>query len=102
ADDAAALGRPVAEARARTRVVGSTGMGNVSHVVPSIHQVVAVAPRGVSIDWQAFASHAASPAGDIAVVLGAKAMAMTIADLWADRTLLERARAVHQPSAPRP
>src|SRR3954470_658483 len=49
ADNAAALGRPVTEPSATTRVVGSTDMGNVSHVVPSIHPVIAVAPPGVSI-----------------------------------------------------
>jgi amidohydrolase len=99
AANAERLGRPVTVPDRETRVVGSTDMGNVSHVVPSIHPVIAVAPPGVSIHSQAFAEHAASPAGDTAVLVGAKAMAMTIADLWADRSLVEAARAVHQ-SAP--
>ena len=99
AANAERLGRPVGVPDADTRVVGSTDMGNVSHVVPSIHPVIAVAPPGVSIHSQAFTGHAASAAGDAAVVLGAKAMAMTIADLWADRSLVDAARAVHQ-SAP--
>lgn len=102
AENAAALGRPVAEPSPTTRVVGSSDMGNVSHVVPSIHPVIAVAPPGVSIHSQAFADHARSPAGDAAVVLGAKAMAMTVADLWADRTHLDAARAVHQPGPAHP
>ena len=102
ADNIAALGRPVIEPSPTNRVVGSTDMGNVSHVVPSIHPVIAVAPPGVSIHSQPFAEHARGPAGDEAVVLGAKAMAMTIADLWADRSLVETARAVHQPGAAHP
>ena len=99
AANAERLGRPVGVPDRETKVVGSTDMGNVSHVVPAIHPVIAVAPPGVSIHSQAFAEHAASPAGDAAVLVGAKAMAMTIADLWSDRSLVEAARAVHQ-SAP--
>ena len=74
-------------------------MGNVSYLVPSIHPIIAVAPPGVSIHSHEFTRHAAGPRGDEAVVLGAKAMAMTIADLWADRSLVAGARAVH-PSPP--
>jgi hypothetical protein len=36
----------------------------------------------VSIHTPEFARHAAGPAGDAAVLDGAKAMAMTVADLW--------------------
>jgi metal-dependent amidase/aminoacylase/carboxypeptidase family protein len=100
ADNAAALGRPVRDPRADggSRVVGSTDMGNVSYLVPSIHPMVAVAPAGVSIHSHEFARYAGGPDGDVAVVIGAKAMAMTIADLWAQPGLVEDARAVH----PRP
>jgi amidohydrolase len=80
--NAARLGRTVAAPDADTDVVGSTDMGNVSYVVPSIHPMIAVAPRGVSIHTPEFARHAAGPAGDAAVLDGAKAMAMTVADLW--------------------
>lgn len=95
AANATALGRPPAEPSPGQRVVGSTDMGNVSHLVPSIHPMIQVAPHGVSIHSHEFAEHAASPKGDEAVIIGAKAMAMTIADLWADRTLVEGAAAVH-------
>jgi hypothetical protein len=47
----------------------------------------------VSIHSHEFTRHAASPAGDEAVLVGAKALAMTIADLWADRDLVVQARA---------
>jgi acyl-CoA synthetase (AMP-forming)/AMP-acid ligase II len=88
----AALGRPAAPS-GKKRVVGSTDMGNVSKVVPSIHPMIRVAPPGVPIHSHDFATHARSAAGDEAVVLGAKAMAMTIADLWADPAAVDRAKA---------
>ena len=74
-------------------VVGSTDMGNVSYLVPSIHPMIKVAPDGVPIHSVEFAQWAASPAGDQAVIDGAKAMAMTIVDLWTSPGLLERVRA---------
>jgi amidohydrolase len=92
AANAATLGRPVAVPSDGARVVGSTDMGNVSYLVPSIHPMVKVAPAGVSIHSHEFARHAASPAGDEAVLVGAKAMAMTIADLWAAPHLVGEAR----------
>jgi amidohydrolase len=100
ARNVADLGRPADQPDAQNRVVGSTDMGNVSYLVPSIHPMIQVAPRGVSIHSHEFARHAAAAAGDEAVVLGAKAMAMTIADLWADRGLVQKAAAVHPRDAP--
>jgi metal-dependent amidase/aminoacylase/carboxypeptidase family protein len=81
--NAARLGRTVVAPDHTNAVVGSTDMGNVSHVVPSIHPMIAVAPKGVGIHTTEFEIHAGSEVGDRAVVDGAKAMAMTIADLWA-------------------
>ena len=88
----AALGRP-ASRPGSTRVIGSTDMGNVSKVVPAIHPMIRVAPPGVSIHSHEFARHARSPVGDEAVILGAKAMAMTIADLWSAPSTIDRAKA---------
>ena len=82
ATNSAALGRLVSEPGDAGAVVGSTDMGNVSHVVPSIHPMIAVAPRGVGIHTPDFADFASSPSGDEGVIDGAKAMAMTIVDLW--------------------
>jgi metal-dependent amidase/aminoacylase/carboxypeptidase family protein len=76
----------------RNQVVGSTDMGNISHLVPSIHPMIKVAPPDVSIHTPIFAEYAASPDGDEAVLDGAKALALTIADLWTDDALLARAR----------
>ncbi len=83
------LGRVVVEPGDAGAVVGSTDMGNVSYVVPSIHPMVSVAPRGVGIHTAGFAEFAASPTGDAGVIDGAKAMAMTIVDLWTSPAALE-------------
>ncbi len=82
-DNAARTGRTLADpAVARFPVVGSTDMGNVSYLVPSIHPMIAVAPPHVSIHTAEFTGYARGPAGDQAVLDGAKALAMTAADLW--------------------
>ena len=65
-----------------TRVVASTDMGNVSQMVPSIHPMIALAPPDVPLHSAEFARWAASEEGDRAVLDGAKAMAMTVLDLW--------------------
>ncbi|MCU1352815.1 MAG: abgB [Acidimicrobiales bacterium] len=80
--NAARVGRVLADPDVNGNVVGSTDMGNVSHLVPSIHPMIAVSPPNVAIHTQAFAHHAGAPEGDRAVVDGAKAMAATVADLW--------------------
>lgn len=77
------LGRPIGDPDELGHVVGSTDMGNVSQVVPSIHPMIAVAPHGVSIHTPEFARHARGAAGDRAVVDGAKALVATILDRWA-------------------
>jgi amidohydrolase len=76
------VGRPLGEPEVVGHVRGSTDMGNVSQVVPSIHPMLAVAPAGVSIHTPEFADHARSVAGDRAVLDGARAMALTVVDTW--------------------
>ena len=90
--NAEALGRIVRAPSPQARVVGSTDMGNVSYVVPSIHPMIRVAPPGVPIHTPAFTGFAGGPEGDAAVLDGAKALAFTVADLWLDGGLVERAR----------
>lgn len=87
------LGRDPADPVGDDRVVGSTDMGNVSHLVPSIHPIVQVAPRGVAIHTPDFADFAVGAAADRGVIDGAKAMAATVADLWIDPDLLTVATA---------
>ena len=60
---------------------GSTDMGNVSQVIPSIHPTIAVAPPGVFIHTQEFASAAISEAGHEGLMDAAKAMSMTVVDI---------------------
>ena len=92
AHNALSLGRTVTDPRqGGHRVVGSTDMGNVSHLVPSIHPMIAAAPSGTSIHTAQFAQFARSPMADLAVIDGAKAMAMTAIDFW---TSSERQEAV--------
>ena len=68
--------------------VGSTDMGNVSHVVPSIHPYIAIAQESAAIHSPEFAAAAASPQGDAGLLLAAKAMALTTIDLAMDGVLL--------------
>jgi amidohydrolase len=97
AANAARTGRVLLDpASAPYPVVGSTDMGNISYVVPSIHPMIAVAPPHVSIHTPEFAGHARGDAGDRAVVDGAKALAMTVVDLWTQPTLLDAARRDHE------
>lgn len=76
------LGRHPSVPTPETAVTGSTDMGNVSHVIASMHPMIAVSPPGVFIHTPEFAIHAGGAGGDQAVIDGAKAMAMTVADLW--------------------
>jgi amidohydrolase len=94
-ENSAALGRPLTEPSAATAVVGSTDMGNVSYAVPAIHPVLQAAPGGTAIHTADFAGHAAASQADQTVLHGAKAMAMTVVDLWTRPELLEAARADH-------
>lgn len=88
--NAAQLGRTVRDPRVvGAPVVGSTDMGNVSYLVPSIHPMIQVAPAGVPIHTQDFAHWAATPEGDRAILDGAKALAMTIIDLWCQPGLMD-------------
>ncbi len=60
---------------------GSTDMGNVSQVVPSIHPSIAIAPPEVTIHTPEFVVAAGSEAGHEGLIDAAKAMGMTIVDI---------------------
>jgi amidohydrolase len=96
--NSAELGRPVAEPTGARRVTASTDMGNVSYLVPSIHPMVAASPPDVSLHSAEFATWAASPEGDRAVLDGAKAMAMTVVDLWLRPGAAAEVRAAFDPA----
>src|SRR6185369_4605192 len=60
---------------------GSTDMGNVSHVLPSIHPVIGLDSLPAVPHQPEFAACAATPAADRALFEGALAMAWTAIDL---------------------
>lgn len=66
---------------------GSTDMGNVSQRVPSIHPMLAAAPRHVVIHHPDFAHYAGSELGDAAALDGARTLALTAFDFLADAGL---------------
>jgi hypothetical protein len=73
-------------------VVGSTDMGNLSYLAPSIHPMIRVAPPGVPIHTARFADYAKGPEGDQAVIDGAKILAMTAIDIFCSEKLRLAAR----------
>jgi metal-dependent amidase/aminoacylase/carboxypeptidase family protein len=80
--------------------LGSTDMGDVSHVVPSIHPYLAICAIGEAMCHQhAFASHAASDRGLDAALAAGKAMALTALDVLADTDLRAAARRHWEQSA---
>lgn len=61
--------------------LGSTDMGNVTHVLPGIHPVIGVDAGGATVHQRAFAAAAAGPSADRAVIDGAIMLARTIVQL---------------------
>jgi amidohydrolase len=90
--NAAAVGRNMEQPSAESMVVGSTDMGNISYLVPSIHPMLRVAPPGVAIHTARFADYAKGPEGDRAVLDGAKILAMTAIDMLCSSELRSAAR----------
>lgn len=83
------VGRDFLAPSPNSTVVGSTDMGNVSYLAPSIHPMIRVAPRGVPIHTARFADYAGGEEGDRAAIDGAKVLALTALDVWANRELRE-------------
>lgn len=83
------LGRDVMDAETG-RPMGSTDVGNVSAIVPTIHPTIAIAPRDVPVHTAEFREAAASEEGHRGLVDAAKAMAMTAVDVLTDADLRRR------------
>ena len=82
-----ALGRPARE-RDDSIGAGSTDMGDVSHVVPSIHPWLAIVDKGEALCHERrFAEAAGAPSGLSTALFAAKAMARTAVDYLADAEL---------------
>ena len=85
------LGRKVQLSDPR-KSFGSTDMGNISQLMPSIHSFVAIAPTEVSTHSPQFATAAASAIGIHGLLDAAKALAMTVADLIANPEIASKAK----------
>jgi amidohydrolase len=70
------------------RAFGSTDMGNISQLVPSIHPIVSIASVKGGVHSPQFASAAASEAASRSLLDAAKALAMTIVDLLASPEII--------------
>lgn len=86
------LGRPMdRDADQDSSASGSTDMGNVSRVVPSIHPMIGMDTEGAVNHQPEFAAHTITPDGEMAMRDGALGMAWTIVDiaegdLWGELT----------------
>ncbi|GAB6857143.1 peptidase dimerization domain-containing protein [Microbacterium xylanilyticum] len=80
-----AVGRRIAEGAGIGG--GSTDMGNVSQVVPSIHPMIAILGETAVPHNPAFTAAAATPAADDAAIDAALTMAWTVLDIAADAEL---------------
>jgi amidohydrolase len=69
---------------------GSTDVGNVSQLLPTIQPMVAIAPPDVLLHSPPFARAAASEEGLHCILDSAKAMAMTVVDLLASPETVSR------------
>ncbi|MFH0941881.1 MAG: M20 family metallopeptidase [Chloroflexota bacterium] len=71
---------------------GSTDMGNVSHLVPAIHPLIAISPPSTAVHSPRFARAAVSERGHRGLLDGAKALAMTVVDLLGQPETVARIR----------
>jgi amidohydrolase len=86
-----ALGRVVILPDLNERM-GSTDMGDISHLVPAIHPYLAIAPEKVAGHTVEFREYSSSASGKSAMLDAAKAMAMTVMDLFSNPGLIEQAK----------
>ncbi|MDQ3879868.1 MAG: M20 family metallopeptidase [Chloroflexota bacterium] len=70
---------------------GSTDMGNVSHELPTIHPMLAIAPEGTPGHSRQFSEYAAGPRGDEAMLVAARVLAATAVDLLRQPNLVAEA-----------
>lgn len=70
---------------------GSTDMANVSHEVPTIHPMMAIAPEGTPGHSREFAGYAAGPGGDEMLSVAIRVLAATGIELLRNPVQVERA-----------
>ncbi len=89
--NAETLGRKIRDlGSARDRAAGSTDMGNVSLVMPSIHPFIGIDSLPAVNHQPEFTAHCATPAADKAVIDGGLAMAWTAIDMATDPKVRQR------------
>jgi len=69
---------------------GSSDIGNVSIVVPAIHEYLAIVPDTINSHSDGFREASISSRGDDVVLLAAKGMALTAYDILSDADLREQ------------
>jgi amidohydrolase len=72
--------------------LGSSDVGNVSQIIPTIQPLMKIAPDNTPIHSRAFEAAAVSPLARAGTLTAAKAMAMTTLDLLAEPALVKRAQ----------
>jgi amidohydrolase len=93
AANSAALGRPMMRGKDLPPTIsGSTDMGNVSKLVPSIHPMISIDCMPTVNHQPEFAAHTITAAGESGLIDGAVAMAWTVFDVasenrWDEITL---------------
>lgn len=88
-----ALGRvPLRRELVDPKHAGSTDMGNLSYLMPSIHPMIGINSLPAVNHQPEFAEYCVSDSGDRAVLDGATALAWTALDLALDPSLMDAAR----------
>lgn len=92
------LGRTDVEVRSPNHRGGSTDVGNVSHVVPTIHPTVAIVPKGVTVMAHTieFAEATMSDSGQEGLIVATQAMALSALEYMLDEELQQRVTAEHR------
>jgi metal-dependent amidase/aminoacylase/carboxypeptidase family protein len=72
----------------RPPVLGSSDMGNVSQVVPTIHPYLAVAPAGTALHTEGFTRQSIGPTADAALRLAIRTLASSVVELIGEPALV--------------
>jgi metal-dependent amidase/aminoacylase/carboxypeptidase family protein len=72
--------------------LGSSDVGNVSQLLPTIQPMVAIAPAGTAIHSREFVDAAIKPLAHAGMLAAAKTMALTAYDLLADPARIRAAK----------
>ena len=99
-ENARALGRALGPRRAG-ETSGSTDMGNISSLIPSIHPFLSVSADRVPWHSREFAAAARTPRALETMHVAAKALAFTAIDLLGRPDLLKQTKAAFTPARPK-